>query len=73
MKREESKSIQENISRLLELIEGCNRMIENLQDAGNKEGGLAIKQERHLRKKYTDDLNHLLKNYKLKVTELEIV
>ena len=70
---EGSKTIQKNITRLLELIEGCNRMIENLQQAGDKESGLAMKQEKHLRKKYTDELNHLLKNYKLKVTALETV
>ena len=69
---EDSKSIQKNITRLLELIEGSNILIEDLRKTGSEENGLAIKQEKYLRKKYTDDLNHLLKNYKLQVTELEI-
>jgi len=65
------KQLQADIARLLELIESSNEMIRQLKNAGNQEDSLPIRQEKHLRKQYTSELNTLLKKYHLTVAEAD--
>ncbi len=49
------------ITRLIELIEICNQSLERNRNAGEKEDGLVIRQDKYQRQKFIDELNIFLK------------
>lgn len=53
------------ITRLIELIEICNHSLERNRNAGEKEDGLVIRQDKHQRQKFIDELNIFLKEKNL--------
>ncbi len=70
MKQEHA--LQADIARLLELIRQTNTMLDQLKKAGKDNHSLAIQQEKHLRKQYTAQLDHILHEYQLSVHPIEI-
>lgn len=63
--------LQTDIARLLELIQLSNQTMERIRDAGKSDDSLAYRQERHLHRQYTAQLDHIMKNYKLSVHALD--
>jgi hypothetical protein len=56
---------------LLNLIGDCDNNIAVLRQTGETETGLMIRQERHLKNKYCNDLNQLLEKGKLHIKVVE--
>lgn len=48
------------INQILSLIAGCDRIITNYRERGEKESGLSIRQEKHLKNQYLKALNEIL-------------
>lgn len=63
--------LQADIARLLELIRQTNTLLEQLKKAGKEDNSLAVQQEKHLRKQYAAELDHILHEYQLSVHPLE--
>ena len=61
--------LQADIARLLRLINDTNQLIEQLHQAG--QSSLAIRQEKHLRDKYTRELDQIMRSYQLTVSPVE--
>jgi hypothetical protein len=68
---EKEHQLQEDIARLLELIQATNQTMEQLRQAGKNEESLQLRQEKHLHRQYTAQLDQIMKNYKLSVHALE--
>ncbi len=60
------------ILHLLHLIADCDNNITVLRQTGETETGLMMRQEKHLKKKYCQDLNVLLERDKLSIKVIEI-
>lgn len=63
--------LQSDIARLLELIQISNYTLEQLRQAGKSEDSLPFRQEKHLHRPYTHQLNQIMKKFKLSVHALE--
>ena len=48
------------INHILGLIAGCDNIIASYRKRGEKEDGLCIRQEKHLKNQYLQDLNEIL-------------
>ena len=59
--------LQSDIARLLELIQQSNRLLDSLKEAGRDDTDLMERQEKHLQRQYTEELNQLMKPFKLRV------
>ncbi len=59
--------LQSDIARLLELIQESNCALESLKKAGRDDTNLMARQEKHLQRQYTAELNQLMKPFKLRV------
>jgi hypothetical protein len=57
---------------LLNLIGDCDNNMTVLRQTGETETGLLMRQERHLKNKYCNDLNLLLEKAKLHIKVIEI-
>ncbi len=57
---------------LLNLIGDCDNNIAVLRQTGETETSLLMRQERHLKKKYCNELNALLEKHKLNIKVVEI-
>ena len=64
-------TLQADIARLLRLINDTNQLIEQLHQAGKAKSSLAIRQEKHLRDKYTRELDQIMRSYQLTVSPVE--
>ena len=60
------------ILHLLNLIGDCDNNIAVLRQTGETETGLMMRQERHLKNKYCNDLNMLLEKDKLHIKVVEV-
>jgi hypothetical protein len=60
------------ILHLLNLIGDCDNNIAILRQTGETETGLMMRQERHLKNKYCNELNLLLEKYKLHIKVVEV-
>ena len=60
------------ILHLLNLIGDCDNNIAVLRQTGEAETGLLMRQERHLKKKYCNELNALLEKDKVNIKVVEI-
>ncbi len=49
------------INHLLDLIAGCDKIITQCKNMGENDNNLSIRQEKHLKNKYLNDLNEILK------------
>ena len=63
--------LQSDIARLLELIQASNSALEALRNAGKTPESLLVRQESHLHRQYTSQLDQLMKQFKLGVYVLE--
>jgi hypothetical protein len=59
------------ILHLLNLIGDCDNNIAVLRQTGEMETGLMMRQEKHLKNKYCNDLNALLEKDKLHIKVVE--
>jgi hypothetical protein len=55
------------VARTIELIRGCDAMIASFYEMGETDDSLMIRQEKHLRKQFINDLNNMLKDIHLEV------
>lgn len=62
----------QTIQSLLERISTINQVIEHLRKAGEMEDGLMIRQEKHLKKRFTTELLDLLKDFDLNLQLIEV-
>jgi hypothetical protein len=60
------------ILHLLNLIGDCDNNIAVLRQTGETETGLMMRQERHLKNKYCNDLNLLLEKDKVHIKVVEV-
>jgi hypothetical protein len=60
------------ILHLLDLIGDCDNNLTLLQQSGELETGLLIRQEKHLKNQFCKQLNDLLEKDKLKIRVIEI-
>jgi hypothetical protein len=60
------------ILHLLNLIGDCDSNIAILRQTGESETGLMVRQEKHLKNKYCNDLNLLLEKNKLNIKVVEV-
>ena len=68
----ENFRLQADIARLLKLIQDTNQLLDSLYQSGKEENSLAIRQEKHVRQRYTTEPDKIMKNYRLTVSEVEI-
>jgi len=58
------------INKLLKLIDSCNKTIEMQINAGKAENSLGIRQDKYQRQIFINELNEILKEYKLSKVEI---
>jgi hypothetical protein len=69
MKKEIISGIAGRFARIYELIDGCDEVIATLRKMGETESSPLVRQEFHLRKQYVNDLNEMLKEIHLEVSD----
>jgi hypothetical protein len=69
MKKEIISGIAGRFARIYELIDGCDEIIVTLRKMGEAENSPLVRQEFHLRKQYVNDLNEMLKEIHLEVSD----
>ncbi len=69
MNKEIISGIAGRFARIYELIDGCDEIIAKLKEMGEAADSPLIRQEFHLRKQYVKDLNEMLKEIHLEVSD----